>query len=416
MHHKRARASPLTESRERMDQAVTDNLPAIVNETTLSQLPPPTLAMEAFNTASTFQAKKDVRDKTAAICDLLARRSTDDHATYNEYTKQRIAMDSQLGTMLADLPRNQGMLKVGTEFPPSHDVTAGIPTLEELGIENRMQASRWQQLAAIPEDVKERYFTYEGLLDKKITTAGLLRYYEAATKLPEPDILDLRAEMADRGAEIILPSKIDLRLGDFRDVFGNVPDNSIDLIFTDPPYTREYLWVYSELSALSARVLRPGGSLITYIATYALPECVRRLEESLTYHWIIAIDMLHSGGRRPMFYHGVWVNWKPLLWFTKPPWIRDRFVDDKVRSPYAGKVAHDWQQADSEALYYISVLTNEHDVVMDPFAGSGTTLIAAHKLGRRSIGAEINPTTAAIARDHISRILQDNQSPNERQP
>jgi hypothetical protein len=41
-----------------------------------------------------------------------------------------------------------------------------------------------------------------------------------------------------------------------------IPYSSIDLIFTDPPYGKEYLQLYKELGKLAIRVLRPGGSLV----------------------------------------------------------------------------------------------------------------------------------------------------------
>ena len=48
-------------------------------------------------------------------------------------------------------------------------------------------------------------------------------------------------------------------------------DSSIDLIFTDPPYNGESLLLYKDLAKLADRVLKPGGSLITYFGQYALP-------------------------------------------------------------------------------------------------------------------------------------------------
>ena len=50
----------------------------------------------------------------------------------------------------------------------------------------------------------------------------------------------------------------------------NIPDNSIDLIFTDPPYNEASLSLYGDLAKLAERVLKPGGSLITYVGHYAL--------------------------------------------------------------------------------------------------------------------------------------------------
>ena len=60
-----------------------------------------------------------------------------------------------------------------------------------------------------------------------------------------------------------------------------VADNSIDLLFTDPPYASEYLSLYDNLAQLAQRVLKNGGSLITYAGNYAIPQIV---------------DMIHSAG------------------------------------------------------------------------------------------------------------------------
>ena len=53
-----------------------------------------------------------------------------------------------------------------------------------------------------------------------------------------------------------------LILGDFREKGKEIEDNSIDLIFTDPPYSEQYLYLYEDLARLAVRVLKPGGSLI----------------------------------------------------------------------------------------------------------------------------------------------------------
>jgi DNA modification methylase len=49
-------------------------------------------------------------------------------------------------------------------------------------------------------------------------------------------------------------------------------------------------------------------------------------------------------------------------------------------------------------------VTREGQTILDPFAGSGTTLVAAKKLGRHFLGFEISPEYCAIARDRLARI------------
>jgi hypothetical protein len=74
---------------------------------------------------------------------------------------------------------------------------------------------------------------------------------------------------------------IDLRLGDFRDVLADVPDNSIDLVLTDPPYAAEFLPLWSDLGAFASRVLKPTGLLLAMVGAMYLPEVTQRLGEHL---------------------------------------------------------------------------------------------------------------------------------------
>ena len=52
----------------------------------------------------------------------------------------------------------------------------------------------------------------------------------------------------------------------------------------------------------------------------------------------------------------------------------------------------------------IKLYSYPEDLVLDPFAGSGTTLVAAKRLGRRSIGVEINPTFCALTVRNIQTV------------
>ncbi|MDG7043126.1 MAG: class I SAM-dependent methyltransferase, partial [Nitrososphaerota archaeon] len=58
--------------------------------------------------------------------------------------------------------------------------------------------------------------------------------------------------------------------GDFREA--QIEPESIDLILTDPPYGKKYMYLWDALGALSQRVLKPGGWLIAYAGQSHLDE------------------------------------------------------------------------------------------------------------------------------------------------
>lgn len=57
----------------------------------------------------------------------------------------------------------------------------------------------------------------------------------------------------------------------------------------------------------------------------------------------------------------------------------------------------------------ISASSNPMDIVLDPFCGCGTTLVVAHKLGRRWIGIDVSPTACNLMANRLRKL---NVSPN----
>jgi DNA modification methylase len=202
-----------------------------------------------------------------------------------------------------------------------------------------------------------------------------------------------------------IPSNTQLILGDFIDKSKGIPDNSIDLIFTDPPYGEKSLSLYKELAIIAGRVLKPGGSVICYCGTYAIPLILDYMKETgLIYHWIIAVKLQGSFARA--WGKGVSIKWKPLLWHIKgeTKFNTAEFISDLVDSTREDNISHDWQQSTDEALHVISRLTVENQMVLDLMMGSGTTGLAALQLNRKFIGIEIDPDTFEIARSRISQF------------
>ena len=76
--------------------------------------------------------------------------------------------------------------------------------------------------------------------------------------------------------KIICNNNYKLIYGDFIEQSQKeIPDNSIDLIFTDPPYGKEYLPLYQELAKLAVRVLKPGGSLVFFVGHIILDQVIQ---------------------------------------------------------------------------------------------------------------------------------------------
>ena len=57
----------------------------------------------------------------------------------------------------------------------------------------------------------------------------------------------------------------------------------------------------------------------------------------------------------------------------------------------------------------IKILTYKNDIVLDPFAGSGTSLVAAETLNRRWIGIELSENYAKIGRDRVQHFIDLNR-------
>ena len=211
-----------------------------------------------------------------------------------------------------------------------------------------------------------------------------------------------REEKADAGKNITLD--IDFRLGDFEEVLSDIPDGSIDCIITDPPYPLEFIECWSKLSRFAAKKLKPNGFCIAYSGQYNLPEVINRMNENLTYYWTFAV--YHEGLTQIVNAVNIICRWKPVLIYQNGRRKLENTFQDYFISEKREKHGHDWQQSVSGVSYLIEMFTKPGDLIIDPFAGSGTTIIAAKKLNRNIIAAEINEDTYNIAKACINDITE----------
>ena len=190
--------------------------------------------------------------------------------------------------------------------------------------------------------------------------------------------------------------EIDFRLGDFSKVFNDIKDGSIDCIITDPPYPFEYINCWSELSKFAKRVLKPNGFCIAYSGQMHLPEVIKRMAENLDYYWTFAV--YHEGQTQIVNGVNLICRWKPVLIFQNGKRKISNTIQDYFISKQREKDGHDWQQSESGVSYLIERFTEIGDTILEPFAGSGTTIKASLKLGRKIIASEINEETYNIAK------------------
>lgn len=230
-------------------------------------------------------------------------------------------------------------------------------------------------------------------------------------------------------------NRVTLFQGDCRELLRELPDGSVDLILTDPPYNlhpystgnMHFTWrrtINNDLAAWDQefdpadyrddflRVLKPTGNLLAFCSY------------NLIGRWHAVFDPLfdtfqffvwHKSNPVPKIRRQGFLNSCELivcLWNRGHTWNFGRQRDmhnffegpvcmapERLRSP-----RHPAQKPVKLLKHLIGIASNTGDVILDPFMGVGSTGAAALQLGRRFTGMELNPDYFAAARDRLSTV------------
>ena len=184
--------------------------------------------------------------------------------------------------------------------------------------------------------------------------------------------------------------------GDCREILPQL-DEPIAAVITDPPYSRKFVPLYGELAEHAARLLKPGGSFLALCGQTHVAEVIALTSEHLRFWWLCG--MYHNKGSYfPI--KSLMIRWKPAVWLVQHT-RHDKRAPNDMQFANRDKEHHEWQQPVEWFEHWISNVTQEGDVVLDPCMGSGTTGVACARLGRRFIGIEIEKAAFETARERI---------------
>ena len=240
--------------------------------------------------------------------------------------------------------------------------------------------------------------------------------------------------------------------GDCVEVMRGIPDKSVDLVLTSPPYNigKEYeskkeIGLYlSDMENKISSCIRISDCIVVQVGNIINDGEVFPID-------ILLYPVFKNHGYRLRnriiwkFGHGLHCKnrfsgrYETALWFTK--YDRYTFNLDSVRIPskypnkkhfkgdkigqisgnplgknpsdvwditnvkynHPEKTDHPCQFPLDLVNRFILSLTNRGDTILDPFLGSGTTAVSARHLGRNFIGIEINPDYCKIAEDRLAQ-------------
>jgi hypothetical protein len=336
---------------------------------------------------------KDLRNKAEALR-LYRQKAGESLLALNEAAEIKIRAERCMGELLRDMPKH----------PPgpdgedrSHRVT-DPPRLVDLGI-GKMESSRCQAIAAIPEGRFEEHVGWATSGGRELTT-------KAVVKLGRECIEESKRQEARVQSLASHPDGDGIHTGDLSLLDDLVPDGSADLFYCDPAYTRADRGLYARLAELASRKLQPGCLCLAYCGQVYLPEWIDEMRRHLEYFWLFTIRL--SGGFLPIWSRGLECAWRPVLVFARPP-IRavsrelcGEMTADCITGGGRDKAYHEWGQDAAEATYWIERLSPPGGLVVDPFCGGGAIPVACKATGRRWIATEINPERAAIARSRVA--------------
>ena len=251
---------------------------------------------------------------------------------------------------------------------------------------------------------------------------------------------------------------IDLRLGDCLEEMKTIPDNSVDLVVTSPPYDKlrnydGYVFNYHYLFKQLLRIIKEGGVAVWVVADQTrngsetgtsfmqalwamecgfrlhdtmvwmkdkyIPLTHNRYEQQFEYMFIfskgkpktvnhIKVESKHRGKTPKRTFYQNANNSEPTKEHTPQSVLPSKIKGNVwLFNPESKGIGHPAIFPEKLVHDHIISWSNKGEVVLDPFMGSGTTGKVARQLERNFIGIEISPEYFKIAERRINQTMEN---------
>lgn len=361
-----------------------------------------------------FASREDV--KLWMIGNQLARRNINNYA--------RTTLECLSDEIQANRKKNQGMrTDLFVKSQKSQVEHETVNTAKEVA-----------RRANVGEQTASRVMTINKSIDAAIANNGTVAGQnpeELKRQLMNGDITVNKAYNAiklDEKKESILQAQRDITkqadgtgktLLYVGDGIGRKLKNKCDLLLTDPPYSTDVdnveefadSWLYNALDNV-----KDTGFGYVFIGAY--PDELKaylnaRIPEHMSLVQVLVWTYKNTLGQNPKDRYKL--NWQACLFYrgvNAPaldcPLTNEQWAVQEINAPDGrqGDRYHAWQKPLEIGERFVRHTTKPGDTVFDPFACTGTFLIAASKLGRKGIGFEIDPDNARIAEKRGVRLCQ----------
>lgn len=216
--------------------------------------------------------------------------------------------------------------------------------------------------------------------------------------------------------------------GDCIEVMKTMQSESVDLVLTDPPYGIDFSTNYRKANKILTQDGIANDKDNIEFLTKAIEQCHRLLKNDRHFYWFTRWDKIPE--QLPVIQH--YFNVKNILVWVKNNWSmgdlggayagqyeciifghkgvrklnavdgKDRHPD-VLNTPRVNNITmyHNHQKPLPLLKFLILKSSNKGDVVLDPFTGSGSTLLAAEEVDRNSIGIEINEKYYQVIKNRL---------------